>query len=71
MALTSKQYLQKNGMICPSCLSSKIVSEDVKINGGFGWTNTKCKNCNTIWKDTYRLTGYKDCFLSNLKTTNS
>lgn len=65
--LTAKQYVEKNGVICPVCLSNRISSEHVELDGSYGLANVECKDCGATWQDVFYLTGYENLVLPELK----
>ena len=69
--LTEQEYIDKGGVACPNCHSTKGicspyspdgVSVDVDTETGFGiaWQYIHCSLCKANWRDDYNLVGYSE-----------
>ena len=59
MSLTEKEYVNKLGLICPSCQSGDIEAIDsVTVNIGCATQPFMCNVCEATWDDQYTLDGY-------------
>lgn len=58
MSLTSKQYADIAGMLCPVCESNSIVAGDHELSENQFFVNVICDSCNSVWTDCYELKGY-------------
>jgi hypothetical protein len=56
--LTDKQYVKKNGGVCPHCGEDQIEGESVEIDGGEATQDVSCLGCGATWTDLYKLVGY-------------
>jgi hypothetical protein len=55
--LTPEEYVEKGGLLCPICESEEIEGH----SGDFGTEacqKMSCNECEAIWYDTYKLTGF-------------
>jgi hypothetical protein len=59
-ALSSSEYTQKGGTICPYCQSEEIEGvSGVGMEAGEAWQTIRCLSCSKSWDDVYRLAGYE------------
>jgi len=59
MSLTEKEYVNKLGLICPSCQSGDIETIDsVTVQIGCATQSVMCNVCEATWDDQYTLDGY-------------
>lgn len=58
--LTSSEYVEAGGAICPVCESNDIEGGPVEIDIGVAQQYCTCLNCDASWRDLYDLTGYDD-----------
>jgi hypothetical protein len=56
--MTSAEYLEQGGTVCPFCKSHDIEGQEVNIDAGTAWQDVSCNQCGEEWQDTYTLTGY-------------
>ncbi len=60
-AITQEQYLEASGLKCPRCESLRIEADEISSeapNRSVG--QVRCYECNSTWKDEYKLVGFKD-----------
>ena len=61
-ALSSEQYVDADGMACPSCGDTRFVkySEGYapELTGSWVTVRVECTECKATWVDEYALTGY-------------
>ena len=57
--ISQAQYIANGGLRCPICGCDDI--EDGPWDGGAGeaWQEITCRECDAIWVDLYKLTGYE------------
>ena len=60
--LTSEEYAEKGGVVCPKCQSEEIHGDRIDIDEGYAYQRCYCTVCNTEWTDEYKITGYNDLF---------
>ena len=59
MSLTEKEYVNKLGLICPSCQSGDIETiNSVAVQIGCATQSVMCNVCDATWDDQYTLDGY-------------
>lgn len=58
--LSSQEYLQKGGGICPECRSDQIEGGAIDVDGPTASQSVGCNDCGAEWKDVYHLAGYTD-----------
>jgi len=56
--LTSKQYVDNGGTLCPFCKSEAIEGSRVEVDAGTAWQEMRCHDCERMWQDDYKLVGY-------------
>ena len=57
--LTSKEYADKNGTTCPHCSGNNVETVgSLDAIAGYIYQDCKCRGCDAIWTDEYKLTGY-------------
>ena len=57
--LTSKEYVDKQGVICPCCQAHSVRGmSELQHDSCYIWQDCKCDHCNAEWTDEYTLTGY-------------
>jgi DNA uptake protein ComE-like DNA-binding protein len=57
-AMTSNEYIEQGGTVCPFCKSQDIEGQEVNINAGSAWQEVSCNQCSQEWQDIYTLNGY-------------
>jgi hypothetical protein len=50
-----QRYLDKQGMQCPACHSSRIVAGQLEDDGDRAWCNVICCDCHEEFTDVYKL----------------
>ena len=60
--LTEQEYVDKLGLLCPNCKSTKGVHTwgSLYTDDGVAWQDVGCNLCNLIWVDNYNLVGYSE-----------
>lgn len=59
MPMTSQQYLDKGGAVCPYCNSGNLHSNpDVQFSGNVIFQPVVCLDCKQEWTDEFTLSGY-------------
>jgi hypothetical protein len=57
--LTNEEYLEYNGTRCPKCQSEEIsIIDCMQVSAGQSFQDITCNDCNEVWTDHYKLTGY-------------
>ena len=67
--LTSKEYVKKEGLICPFCGSTNV-HENSSVDRSDGTTfyqDIICLNCEKEWQDIFTLTSYSEIDLDLIK----
>lgn len=56
--LTSSEYVDRNGSVCPHCLSKNIqcTQHNLEIEAGMLYQATICLTCGEGWREEYQLT---------------
>ena len=57
--LTSREYVQKRGMVCPFCDSEDITGGSYDMEDNKVYLTVICRSCKREWEDIYELTGYE------------
>jgi len=58
--ITSKEYVKQGGVVCPNCGSHDICGESIEVNSGGAFQTISCNDCEAVWVDNYKLTGYSE-----------
>lgn len=60
--LTQKEYVAKNGMVCPQCEGEDISNDPLEVSAdtNIAYANVWCPTCKAEWVDTFTLQGYSD-----------
>ena len=58
--LTTEQYVQRGGNICPVCLSDQTEGDSYSVVGAACIQECHCNNCGAGWEDVYQLSGYQE-----------
>lgn len=59
MSLSSDQYVDGGGVVCPHCESDQVQTDGaVEIDGPIAWQNCRCTKCGATWTDELKLCGY-------------
>lgn len=58
MAMTSDQYVQRQGLHCPFCESTDFSGGDFEVALTKATQKVECNECGGTWYDEYTLTGY-------------
>ena len=58
--LTSDQYANTTGTLCPVCGCSQTEGHSVVIDDVHALQSITCNNCPATWTDRYTLVGYED-----------
>lgn len=53
----TNKYLKDKGVYCPFCRSSNLVAGETEAINGILTQGCYCANCDTEWKDQYKLVG--------------
>ncbi len=56
--MTNKEYVDKGGVICPSCGSHNISADEFDPESCS--VSVECSDCGSQWNDVYKLTGFSD-----------
>lgn len=56
--LTDKEYVEKDGSVCPFCGSTKLEGGHFDAHAGGISQKIKCLSCERIWYDEYQLIGF-------------
>lgn len=56
--MSQEEYIKRNLCVCPACESDDLHSETMKPDGEGGTVKVICFNCNALWLDTYKFTGF-------------
>jgi len=57
--LSNEEYVEKDGGVCPFCLSDNIRGGDFDMGDTTVYLNVICKACGAEWTDEYNLTGFE------------
>ena len=59
--MTNAQYVAHGGNRCPVCGALHLAQADaVEVDSGYATQDVYCPDCETCWKDQYRLVGISD-----------
>lgn len=59
--MSSEQYAQTYGTLCPFCKSEGIrATGPIEIDGSTAWQSVECLNCSSYWTDNFVLVGYSN-----------
>ena len=53
------QYVAKGGLRCPICGCDDIEGGPWDSSPGEAWQEITCRECESMWVDLYKLTGYE------------
>jgi ssDNA-binding Zn-finger/Zn-ribbon topoisomerase 1 len=56
--LTQKEYLEKEGTVCPVCGSNEIRGGEPEFNGPIIYEDVRCTKCEFLWFETYELKSF-------------
>ena len=56
--MSSKQYVNSDGRVCPRCKSSEVKGGGIEVKNGIATRAAHCLGCNARWTEKYRLIGY-------------
>lgn len=56
--VTPKEYVERDGAVCPVCESNDITGGFVTIIGDGAVQDVTCQSCGSTWTDEYQLLGY-------------
>ena len=59
MALTSEEYAEERGSVCPFCGSYELTGDSVEVDGNGASQKIRCCACHNVWVDIYTLIGYE------------
>ena len=56
--MSGKDYVRKNGLVCPVCRGKSVHSLDTSSDPGEIIQHMECTGCRAYWHETYYLSGY-------------
>lgn len=66
--ITSREYVKRAGQDCPNCGGPHVQGDrSVEVDGGTAWQNCSCTECEATWTDNYKLVGYSDLAIPEVK----
>lgn len=57
--LTEKEYVAKDGNVCPVCQSKNILTNRLSTAQDYASRLIECSDCGSYWEDFYQLTRYE------------
>jgi len=62
MSMSNEDYVKNGGLVCPFCMSDKIVAVpgSEKFHQTEAWQCVHCENCGRDWDEVYKLSGYEE-----------